>query len=77
LYVECQTAQGFQVSEQQGGVNSLGFSYRVVAKRKDIAGPRFEKVESPDFSAFEKREPLDVPQAPQEVRASSGAAGPA
>ena len=66
LYVECQTPEGFQVSEQQGGTSNVGFSYRVVAKRKDIAGPRFEKVESPDFSAFEKRQPLDVPQRPQE-----------
>ena len=51
------TPEGFQVSEQQGGTSNVGFSYRVVAKRKDIAGPRFEKVESPDFSAFEKRQP--------------------
>ena len=35
----------FEVRELQGGTSSLAFSYRVVAKRKDIAGPRLERVE--------------------------------
>jgi hypothetical protein len=74
LYVESRRPEGFDVREQRRGVGNLTFSYRVVAKRKDIAGPRFEKVESPDFSAFEKRQPLDVPQRPQE-RPVSGDVG--
>ena len=74
FYVESKRPEGFDVREQRRGVGNLTFSYRVVAKRKDIAGPRFEKVESPDFSAFEKREPLDVPQRPQE-RPVSGDVG--
>jgi hypothetical protein len=44
LYVSAQTSGGFEVREQQGGMNSLEFDYRVVAKRKDLAGPRLERV---------------------------------
>jgi hypothetical protein len=47
LYVANKTPTGFEVREQQGGTSSLAFGYRVVAKRKDIAGPRLEKVEVP------------------------------
>jgi hypothetical protein len=45
LYVANKTPAGFEVREQQGGTGNLAFSYRVVAKRKDIAGPRLEKVD--------------------------------
>jgi hypothetical protein len=72
LYVESKRPEGFDVREQRRGTANLTFSYRVVAKRKDIAGPRFEKVEPPDFSAFEKRQPLEVPERPKEVRPSGG-----
>jgi hypothetical protein len=72
LYVESRRPDGFDVREQRRGTGTLAFSYRVVARRKDIAGPRFEKVESPDFSAFEQREPLNIPQRPQEGPASPG-----
>jgi hypothetical protein len=45
LYVRRRTRAGFEVCEQGGGRGSVGFSYRVVAKRKDIPGRRrFEKV---------------------------------
>ena len=47
LYVTNKTPTGFEVREQQGGTSSVAFSYRVVAKRKDIAGPRLEKVDIP------------------------------
>jgi hypothetical protein len=61
LMVSERTPQGFRVSsreESRGG----SFSWRVVAKRKDIAAPRFEAVTVP-------REPTlpsipDVPAAP-------------
>jgi hypothetical protein len=32
------------VREQQRGTDTLRFSYRIVARRKDIAAPRFKKV---------------------------------
>jgi hypothetical protein len=47
LYVRQRTASGFEVWERGGGRSGVGFSYRVVAKRKDIAGRRFEKVKLP------------------------------
>jgi hypothetical protein len=45
LYVTQQTPAGFEVRETNGGRHSLSFSYRIVAKRKDIAGPRLAKVD--------------------------------
>jgi hypothetical protein len=45
LYVSSKGPTGFEVREVQGGTGSIGFSYRVVAKRKDIGGARLEKVD--------------------------------
>jgi hypothetical protein len=75
LFVDAQTPEGFEVREQKGGASSLTFSYRIVAKRKDIAGPRFENVDAPGFSACEQIKPLDVPPPVQEVKPSSAATG--
>jgi hypothetical protein len=47
LYVSRQDAGGFEVREQQGGTTSVKFSYRVVAKRKDIAARRLVKTLPP------------------------------
>jgi hypothetical protein len=47
LYVSDRRPHGFDVREVQGGTGTLAFGYRVVAKRKDIAGPRLERVEIP------------------------------
>jgi hypothetical protein len=47
LYVGDQNSTSFTVHEQQGGTSSLSFSYRLVAKRKDIPGVRLEAVEEP------------------------------
>jgi hypothetical protein len=48
LYVSSKTRKSFGVREQQRGKSTLVFSYRIVAKRKDIRGPRFVKVTSPE-----------------------------
>jgi hypothetical protein len=47
LYVGDKTATQFTVQEAGGGTSNIGFSYRVVAKRKDIAGVRLEHVHEP------------------------------
>ena len=47
LYVASQTAAGFEARELQGGTSTLAFSYRIMAYRKDIAGPRLERVTIP------------------------------
>jgi hypothetical protein len=47
LYVTKRTSTGFAVRAKSSKTAGGTFSYRVVAKRKDIAGPRFEKVTIP------------------------------
>jgi hypothetical protein len=47
LYITNKTPGGFEVREVQGGTSTLTFGYRVIAKRKDIASPRLERVELP------------------------------
>ena len=54
LYVTNRTSKGFEVREQQGGKSSLTFSYRVVAKRKDIEGKRLAKVTLPPVPSLPK-----------------------
>jgi hypothetical protein len=47
LYVSERDERGFIVRELQGGHSDLGFSYRIVAKRKDVKAPRLAEVELP------------------------------
>jgi hypothetical protein len=47
LYVSRQKPGSFEVTEQLDGKSSILFSYRVVAKRKDIRGRRLQKVAVP------------------------------
>jgi hypothetical protein len=47
LYVSDLTPEGFQVRESHGGTNSLPFSFRVVARRKDVTDGRLQVVEIP------------------------------
>jgi hypothetical protein len=44
LYVSRQAPGSFEVRETQGGTGSIGFTYRVVTRRKDIEGRRFARV---------------------------------
>jgi hypothetical protein len=62
LYVTKRTNTGFVVRAKSSKTATGTFSYRVVAKRKDIAGPRFEKVTIPT----EKRRgaPSEAPTLP-------------
>jgi hypothetical protein len=47
LYVSRRSAAGFEVRELRGGRSSVRFSYRIVAKRKDVVGKRLAKVTLP------------------------------
>jgi hypothetical protein len=47
LYVTQRNPSGFTVQEQHGGKSNVSFSYRIVAKRADIEGPRLESVTAP------------------------------
>ena len=51
LCVASRTRAGFEVRELGGGRSSVRFSYRIVARRKDIPGKRLEKVSVPDLPA--------------------------
>jgi hypothetical protein len=78
LYASSRTARGFDVAEMRGGTSNLGFSYRVVARRKDIVGQRLPKVEQ---RASTRRRQLTQPQmvsmtAEQLVQLSSSATFP-
>jgi hypothetical protein len=44
LYVSRQSGAGFEVREQQKGTSTLRFSYRIVARRRDIDGRRLAMV---------------------------------
>jgi hypothetical protein len=47
LYVSQRNKQGFEVREQGNGESNVRFSYRIVAKRKDIKGERLAKISLP------------------------------
>ena len=47
LYVARRTRRGFEVRERGGGRSGVSFSYRVVAKRKDVAARRFARTVIP------------------------------
>jgi hypothetical protein len=47
LFVTNKTPSSFTVREVQGGTSNVGFTYRLVAKRKDIAGERLAIVPPP------------------------------
>ena len=63
LYVSGRNRQSFQVREQGSGASSLGFSYRIVARRKDATTKRFQKVTAPKIPKIAKppaRPEIDV-----------------
>ena len=68
LYVANQTATGFEVRSRTATAAGT-FSYRVMARRKDVAGPRLEKVEVPDVSKVkEPPKPPDLPRGDDDPR---------
>jgi hypothetical protein len=74
LYVSRRTRDGFEVREQHQGKSTVPFSYRIVARRKDIEAPRFKRVKPPlPFTrprSAKVRRPgaLELPKIPKSVR---------
>ncbi len=71
LYVSRRTRDGFEVREQHQGKSTVPFSYRIVARRRDVDAPRFKRVKPPALpkhSRPPKLKPLRVPSAPKLVR---------
>jgi hypothetical protein len=68
LYVSRKDSEAFEVREQQGGSTSVAFSYRVVARRRELEGERRERFERVDLErpvAAETAPPAtEVPEAP-------------
>jgi hypothetical protein len=62
LYVSARGATGFSVHERQRGGSNIDFSYRIVARRKDVAAERLPKIDAP-------RPPCSKLFAPSHVRA--------
>jgi hypothetical protein len=63
LYVSSKTPSGFSVHEQQVGTSNVSFSYRVVAKRKDIDGARLGHVDELPAVTLLKLPELPAPPA--------------
>jgi hypothetical protein len=51
LFVSRRTSSGFDVHECQGGSTDVAFSYRIVARRKDVRAPRLARVPLPERPA--------------------------
>jgi hypothetical protein len=64
LYVTSKTPGSFKVAESGGGTSNVGFSYRVVAKRKDIPGARLEHVDEPPTLPDNFKTPPTPPKLP-------------
>jgi hypothetical protein len=76
LYVGRKSAAGFEVREVQRGQSGIRFSYRIVARRKDVRAPRFAKIALPR-QPRNADAPIDVPEPPRthaakEVRLAIG-----
>jgi hypothetical protein len=78
LFVSRKSRNGFEVREQRGGKSSLRFSYRIVARRKDVPAPRLPKVEPPVLrkpSPLPRRPSLPKPPPARLERGDAGSAG--
>jgi hypothetical protein len=71
LHVANQTPDGFTVQAQDDTASGR-FSWRVVAKRKDIAAPRFETVEIPTEPVLPNIP--EPPAAPDQTTSTGGSA---
>jgi hypothetical protein len=47
LFIANKSTSGFEVRELQGGASTISFSYRIIARRGDLAAPRLERVQLP------------------------------
>jgi hypothetical protein len=65
LHVTGKTPSSFVVREGHGGTSNVGFSYRIVAKRKDIPGARLEHVDEPPALPDFVKTPPTPPKLPE------------
>jgi hypothetical protein len=68
LFVANRTGTQFEVRELNGGKSNVRFSYRIVAKRKDIPGKRLEKLTLPDVPEPQRPARKPAPGKKEDVR---------
>jgi hypothetical protein len=67
LYVADRSETGFQVREQRGGSAEVPFSYRVVARRRDVDTGRLPPVDLPEIPPEpEAVAPPELPELPEQ-----------
>src|SRR6267378_2658614 len=64
LYVGRKSSGAIEVRESQGGRSSIRFSYRIVARRKDVAAPRFARINLPKMPTNADA-PIHTPEPPK------------
>jgi hypothetical protein len=65
LYVADRSEAGFEVREQRDGQGEVMFSYRVVARRRDVDAPRLASVDLPEIPPEpEMVTPVELPDQP-------------
>ncbi len=67
LYVSRRTRDGFEVREQHRGTSTVPFSYRIVARRKDVDAPRFKRVKLPTFPKLPVLRAIPRPPKPAQM----------
>ena len=67
LSVVSRTRTGFEVRELNNGTTNVAFSYRIVAKRRDIKGARLARVRVPDLPSVHHRQHVEVPDRREEA----------
>ena len=65
LHVSSRSRLGFEVREQRGGRSNARFSYRVVARRKDIKAPRLPKIVLPSYNVKDLMKSPAAPKVPK------------
>ena len=68
LFVANRSRTQFEVRELNGGKSNLRFSYRIVARRKDIPGKRLERVAVPDLPEPQRPARKTAPRKKDETR---------
>jgi hypothetical protein len=68
LFVANRTRTQFEVRELNGGKSNVRFSYRIIAKRKDIPGKRLEKLTLPELPQPQRPAKNPVPTKGNDAR---------
>lgn len=72
VYVSRRSRNGFEVREQHPGASTVPFSYRIVARRKDVDAPRFKRVKLPELPKLPSRPPTVKPPKIPVLRLTKG-----